>query len=774
MAKLSAALLGASLFSSAWAAAPDARTLAIDERLTFMKRIERVDARYGFDPADTAALAAHWSLSPTDEALTRQLLRMAREVDPRGRLVAIYEALGNDSFVVKECLARPALVDRLSRDLFAFDPGLHAKERAEAETLRRALVSGELDPRTEHPGREVFRGWSSEGDASGDVSSIREDREAFVVFVTLSRSADETFVARYVVPKRSYEEWRESLRNASPGASLPAVAGTDGTLPMPAVLDGCAPAHAEEAADLFVLTYGAPVPVTAGELLTYTVILRNEGPDTASDTEMLLLLSDATTFRSIVLPPEQDWQCVQPPVGGRGKVSCTNKCFPPHVPAFFTIMVAVDACTAGAPITTTTIASSATSDPFPPNNFAPTNTPALDPGGCDDANVCTTGDRCEPIPSLSEDFDGVATPFLPAGWTATLVTGPVGAQPWQTTLSAWDTRPHSAFAPDAGEIRDMVLDSPEISIRTPTAELTFQTYYSLELNQDGGVLEVRIGGGPFMDILEAGGSFVEGGYNGVISNSFGSPIANREAWTGTVSPFTRCTVRLPAAAAGRTIVLRWRLATDRARGLLGQWIDSIVVNDRRECRSGPPLTCDDGDACTADSCDAVAGCRNAGISCDDGVPCTTDVCNPYTGCAHLAPACDDGNPCTDDTCSGADCAHANNTAACDDGDVCTLTDVCSGGVCAGSNAVVCRDVDVCTADSCDPMLRCVAPTADFDGTGFSAGRVDGRDLAVLAGAWNSCPGNPRYAAAANLDRDGICIDLGDFHRFMDAFGRACP
>ena len=48
--------------------------------------------------------------------------------------------------------------------------------------------------------------------------------------------------------------------------------------------------------------------------------------------------------------------------------------------------------------------------------------------------------------------------------------------------------------------------------------------------------------------------------------------------------------------------------------------------------------------------------------------------------------------------------------------------------------------------------------------------VDGRDLAVLAGAWNSCPGNPRYAAAANLDRDGICIDLGDFHLFMDAFG----
>jgi hypothetical protein len=87
--------------------------------------------------------------------------------------------------------------------------------------------------------------------------------------------------------------------------------------------------------------------------------------------------------------------------------------------------------------------------------------------------------------------------------------------------------------------------------------------------------------------------------------------------------------------------------------------------------------------------------------------------------------------------------------------------------------VACHDADVCTADVCDPAIRCVATTANFDTTGFSGGRVDGRDLTVLAGAWNACIGSPRYNAAADLDHHGACIDDADFHFFMNAFGRDC-
>jgi hypothetical protein len=62
-------------------------------------------------------------------------------------------------------------------------------------------------------------------------------------------------------------------------------------------------------------------------------------------------------------------------------------------------------------------------------------------------------------------------------------------------------------------------------------------------------------------------------------------------------------------------------------------------------------------------------------------------------------------------------------------------------------------------------------------TSFSASRVDGLDLLVLAEAWNSCPGELRYDLAANLDQASMlpaaCIDDTDFHLFMNAFGRSC-
>ena len=87
--------------------------------------------------------------------------------------------------------------------------------------------------------------------------------------------------------------------------------------------------------------------------------------------------------------------------------------------------------------------------------------------------------------------------------------------------------------------------------------------------------------------------------------------------------------------------------------------------------------------------------------------------------------------------------------------------------------MVCHDADACTTEACDPAIGCAVTTANFDTVGFSAARVDGRDLAVLAGSWNSCPGDARYNAAANLDRQQPCIGPTDFHLFMSAFGRNC-
>jgi hypothetical protein len=195
-------------------------------------------------------------------------------------------------------------------------------------------------------------------------------------------------------------------------------------------------------------------------------------------------------------------------------------------------------------------------------------------------------------PIFAENFDGVVAPALPAGWTATNAAGP--SPLWVTSSAgapppAADTSPNAAFVDDPSSVSDKRLDSPVIPIATPSAKLTFRQNRNLETGFDGGVLEISIGGGPFQDILAAGGSFLTNGYTHTISSLYGSPIAGRAAWSGSSGGFVTTTVNLPAAAAGQNIRLRWRMASDTSVSKQGWRIDSITISDRVCCVSaGPP------------------------------------------------------------------------------------------------------------------------------------------------------------------------------------------
>ena len=125
------------------------------------------------------------------------------------------------------------------------------------------------------------------------------------------------------------------------------------------------------------------------------------------------------------------------------------------------------------------------------------------------------------------------------------------------------------------------------------------------------------------------------------------------------------------------------------------------------------LQCDDGLWCNgAEICNLGTGTCQAGTAqnCNDGIACTTDSCNETTNtCDHVADnvACDDTNPCTDDTCSvTVGCQHSNNTASCSDNNACTTGDLCSNGACLSGGATNCDDNVACTADSCDTALGC--------------------------------------------------------------------
>lgn len=128
---------------------------------------------------------------------------------------------------------------------------------------------------------------------------------------------------------------------------------------------------------------------------------------------------------------------------------------------------------------------------------------------------------------------------------------------------------------------------------------------------------------------------------------------------------------------------------------------------------GAPNACDDGDACSIDSCDeetdscSTSGSAEDGTACDDGQFCTVDdTCQAGTCTGGGANSCDDENDCTADSCKEANDSCTNtkvsNGSACDDGNACTADDTCGNGVCQGGTETVCEDDNLCTDNTCNP------------------------------------------------------------------------
>lgn len=192
--------------------------------------------------------------------------------------------------------------------------------------------------------------------------------------------------------------------------------------------------------------------------------------------------------------------------------------------------------------------------------------------------------------TFSENFDAVTRPAIPLGWS----TIGSGAEPaWYTTNGLYDTAPLSAFSLDAASTGVNELDTPSIAISAGTWQLTFRHYYNLEasgtstvVGYDGGVLEMKIGGGAWTDILAAGGTFVTNGYNRTISSTYSNPLAGRSAWSGNSGGFITTIVNLPAAASGQNVQFRWRCGTDTSAAAVGWYLDTVKVT-ATVCCPGP-------------------------------------------------------------------------------------------------------------------------------------------------------------------------------------------
>jgi hypothetical protein len=144
--------------------------------------------------------------------------------------------------------------------------------------------------------------------------------------------------------------------------------------------------------------------------------------------------------------------------------------------------------------------------------------------------------------------------------------------------------------------------------------------------------------------------------------------------------------------------------------------DGILCNGMEACDSvngcvaGAPADCSDNISCTADFCDtATDACTHVAQdqACDDNVFCNgVESCSVSLGCQPGAtPSCNDGVACTTDTCSaGTDaCVHTPNDGACSNNQFCDGAETCDPVQgCVAGTAPSCSDNIACTADSCNP------------------------------------------------------------------------
>jgi len=138
------------------------RELTFEERVAYQRAVEEVYWRHRIWPKErtdrkpsleavisqaqlekkvtdylrkSQALEDYWQRPITAEQLQAELDRMARDTKQPEMLRELFEALGNDPFVIAECLARPSLAERLLANWYAYDGGIHGrlKQRAAAE-----------------------------------------------------------------------------------------------------------------------------------------------------------------------------------------------------------------------------------------------------------------------------------------------------------------------------------------------------------------------------------------------------------------------------------------------------------------------------------------------------------------------------------------------------------------------------------------------------------------------------------------------------------------
>jgi hypothetical protein len=159
--------------------------------------------------------------------------------------------------------------------------------------------------------------------------------------------------------------------------------------------------------------------------------------------------------------------------------------------------------------------------------------------------------------------------------------------------------------------------------------------------------------------------------------------------------------------------------------------DGNVCNGTETCRTGicqssGALNCNDNNPCTTDGCQGSSGCTHSLVAncqpcatsgtCSDGNPCNgAETCVSGLCRTGTPLSCNDGNACTTDSCSSqtgclnmpvGGCTPCTSNTQCDNGNACDGAESCSNGRCRNNPPPACDDGDPCTTDGCSQATGC--------------------------------------------------------------------
>ncbi|MGA9341819.1 MAG: choice-of-anchor J domain-containing protein, partial [Rhodanobacteraceae bacterium] len=139
---------------------------------------------------------------------------------------------------------------------------------------------------------------------------------------------------------------------------------------------------------------------------------------------------------------------------------------------------------------------------------------------------------------------------------------------------------HAWKADDPGTVSDQRFVSPAIDLPAAQVPVTLQFWHKRDIEPnppdcyDGGILEISNDGGATWTQLD-NSVLLTDPYNGVVSSSFGNPLAGLDAWCD-VQDYTDSIVDV-SSYGGQTVQFRYRLGSDSSVAHDGWYIDDVKV-----------------------------------------------------------------------------------------------------------------------------------------------------------------------------------------------------